>query len=243
MIGCCNKPELLNNNLTKKTNKITDFFIRVKYDSLDKLSQDTVVIIEKYYNKNDQIISRIQRNLFDNGIIKIDMFYNDFNEIQKEIVEMTNDSLKFTVNYFYKDSLLQQSLSESKNNQFRFKQIGTYEHYSNKSLKKSSYLHQYFDVETNDTILNSLEISKYNEKEQLYETKNINKKNPERNSTIKSDYKCSLLYKEREYNEKDSLISTTKYKYEFDEFGNWIKRKSTKNGKLNYIKIRNIDYK
>ena len=36
--------------------KITDFFIRVKYDSLDKLSQDTVVIIDTINYKEKQII-------------------------------------------------------------------------------------------------------------------------------------------------------------------------------------------
>ena len=57
LIGCCNEPKLLNNGLTKSVSQITEYTIKVENDSLNNKVQDTLVITEKKYNENDQIIS------------------------------------------------------------------------------------------------------------------------------------------------------------------------------------------
>src|SRR5690554_3332365 len=58
LIGCCNEPKLLHNGLTQKAIQITEYTIKVENDSLNNVIQDTLVITEKKYNENDQIISQ-----------------------------------------------------------------------------------------------------------------------------------------------------------------------------------------
>jgi hypothetical protein len=149
----------------------------------------------------------------------------------------------FTINYFYKDSLLLNTKSETKNDIFHMKQIGKYEYNSDKTLKQTSLLNQYIDIESNDTIANTIEISKYDNKELITESKLSDFIKPERNTNSKYEYKCGILKIIKEFNDKDSLISKTEYKYKFDKFKNWIIRESFENGKLEYIKSRKIEYK
>jgi len=242
LIGCCNKPKLLNNGLTKKVIKITEYTIKVKTDSLNNKIQDTLVVTEKKYNDDDQIISRNQRNLFADESMKIEFIYNN-KKIKREIIKLSNDSTNFVVDYFYKDTLLIKTHSEFQNDIFRFEQIGKYEYNSDNTLKQSSLLQQSIHVETNDTIMNTLEISKYNDKKFVIKSILSDFIKPERNRITKYEYHCGVLTKKRVFNSKDSLISKTKYKYEFDKFENWVKRESYENDKLNYILTRKIEYK
>lgn len=243
LIGCCNETKLLNNGLTQKATQITEYTIKVKNDSLNNQIQDTLVITEKKYNEYDQIISRHQRNLFANETMDIKFIYNNQKKIKREIVTLSNDSSNFIVDYFYKDTLLLETKSESINDIFQFKQIGGYKYNSDNKLKESSLKQIYFDVETNDTITNTLEISKYNDKEFVTKSKLWDFSKPERNRNTEYKYDCGILMEIKEFNSKDSLISTTEYKYEFDKFENWTKRESIENDKLNYIRTREIEYK
>jgi len=77
LIGCCNEPKLLNNGLTQKTTQITEYTIKVENDSLNNQTQDTLVITEKKYNENDQIIRRHQRNLFADETMDMEFIYNN----------------------------------------------------------------------------------------------------------------------------------------------------------------------
>lgn len=243
LVGCCNEPKLLNNGLTKSVSQITEYTIKLENDSLNNKVQDTLVITEKKYNKNDQIISRHQRNLFADETMNIEFIYNNEKKIKREIVTLSNDSSSFVVDYFYKDTLLLKTKSESKNDIFKFKQAGSYKYHSDNKLKESSLKQIYIDVESNDTITNTLEISKYNDREFVTESKLSDLRKPERNKKLEYKYDCGILMKIKEFNSKDSLISTTEYKYEFDKFENWIKRESIENDKLNYIRTREIKYK
>lgn len=243
LIGCCKEPKLLNNGLTQKATQITEYTIKVENDSLNNQIQDTLLITEKKYNENDQIISRHQRNLFANETMDIEFIYNNQKKIKREIVTLSNDSSNFIVDYYYKDTLLLETKSESKNEIFQFKQIGGYKYNSDNKLKESSLKQIYIDVETNDTITNTLEISKYNNKEFVTESKLSDFIKPERNRNTEYKYDCGILMEIKEFNSKDSLISTTAYKYEFDKFENWIKRESIENDKLNYVRTREIKYK
>lgn len=242
LIGCCNQPELLNNGLTKKVNKITEYVIEIKYDSIDKSNQDTIVITERYYNNNDQIMNSLRKTQFDN--LEINFVYDNFNKIEKEIVKMLYDSSVSIVDYIYKDSLLYQTKAESKNVEFQYSLTGNYKYHSNKKLKEISISQIYIDLELEDTTLNSIELYKYNMKGVLLENEIDDTKNQTENKKFRYKYKCNgMLAETKEYNQNDSLISTTNYKYESDEFGNWITRKSIENGKTSFIKTRNIEYK
>ncbi len=243
LIGCCNEPKLLNNGLTKSVSQITEYTIKMENDSLNNKVQDTLVITEKKYNENDQIINRHQRNLFADETMNIEFIYNNEKKIKREIVTLSNDSSNFVVNYFYKDTLLLETKSESKNDIFQFEQVGSYKYNSDNKLKESSLKQIYIDVESNDTITNTLEISKYNDREFVTESKLSDLKKPERNRKSEYKYDCEVLMEIKEFNSKDSLISTTEYKYEFDKFENWIKRESIENDKLNYIRTRELKYK
>ena len=243
LIGCCNEPKLLNNGLTKKATQITEYTIKVENDSLNNKIQDTLVITEKEYNENDQIISRHQRNLFAEETMDIEFIYNNEKKIKSEIVTLSNDSSSFVVDYFYKDTLLLETKSESNNDIFQFKQIGDYKYNSNNKIKESSLEQIYIDVKSNDTITNTLEISKYNDKEFITGSKLTDFRKPERNRKKEYKYDCGILMEIKEFNNKDSLISKTEYNYEFDKFKNWIKRESIKNNKLNYVRTREIKYK
>jgi len=242
-IGCCDEKKVLNNGLTKKADKTIVNYIRIERDSLNMKSLDTLSIRENKYNSNDQISNLIQTSLFDNEKLEIDYIYNDFNKIKTEIGKMSNGSIMFEVQYFYKDTLLIKTQSENETDIFHFKQIGQYEYNSDKTLKQSSLLSLYIDIESKDTITNTIEISKYDNKELISESKLSNFLNPERNRTLKYKYKCGTLIKEFEFNSKDTLISNTEYKYEFDKFENWIKKELIVNDELNYIQSREIEYK
>tara|TARA_B110000238_G_C16006378_1_gene386849 strand:+ start:48 stop:869 length:822 start_codon:yes stop_codon:yes gene_type:complete len=243
IIGCCNQQKLLNNGLTKKADKTTIYFINIRRDSLNIKIQDTVSIIENKYNSNDKISYLTQNPLFTNEQMEIEYIYDEFNKIKKEVGKISTDSVMFTINYFYKDSLLLNTKSETKNDIFHMKQIGKYEYNSDKTLKQTSLLNQYIDIESNDTIANTIEISKYDNKELITESKLSDFIKPERNTNSKYEYKCGILKIIKEFNDKDSLISKTEYKYKFDKFKNWIIRESFENGKLEYIKSRKIEYK
>jgi hypothetical protein len=243
IIGCCNQPKLLNNGLTKKANKTTIYFINIRKDSSNNKIQDTVSIIESKYNSNDKISYLTQNPLFTNEQMEIEYIYDEFNKIKKEVGKISTDSIMFTVNYFYKDSLLHKTKSETKNDIFHMKQIGKYEYNSDNTLKQTSLLNQYIDIESKDTIANTIEISKYDNKELITESKLSDFIKPERNINSKYEYECGILKIIKEFNDRDSLISKTEYKYEFDKFKNWVKRESFENGKLEYIKTRKIEYK
>jgi hypothetical protein len=243
LIGCCNQPKLLNNGLTKRAAQITEYSIKVEKDSLNNIIKDTLVITEKKYNDNSQITKRVQQNLFENDSMEIKYEYNENNKIQREIVKLSNDSLKFIVDYFYKDTLLYKSYSETENNMFRFKQIEEYEYKSDKSLKQKSLSQEFIDSETDDTLKNTVEISKYNKKELVSESILKDFMNPEMELITKYVYDCGRIKERKEYNNEDSLISRTEYKYELDEFQNWIKRESFVNKELKHLYTRIIQYK
>ncbi|MGB1041776.1 MAG: hypothetical protein ACPGU6_00140 [Tenacibaculum sp.] len=212
-------------------------------DSLNNLILDTLVITKKKYNDNNQIISRLQQNLYADETMNIQFIYNNQKKIKKEIVSLSKDSLFFVVDYTYRDTLLFETKSDFKNDVLQFKQIGGYKYDSNNKLKEDLLTQTSIDVETNDTIINTLEISRYNDKEFVTETILSDYRKPNRNRRTEYKYDNGILMEEKEYDSKDSLISITTYKYVFDKFKNWIKKESFQNNKLNYIRTREIEYK
>tara|TARA_R110002072_G_scaffold48716_15_gene133252 strand:- start:10335 stop:11147 length:813 start_codon:yes stop_codon:yes gene_type:complete len=242
LIGCCNEPKLLQNGLTKKASKITEYTFIIEEDSLNNKNKDTLSIIEKKYNENDQIISRHQKDVFADESFDIQYTYNENKKIQQEIVTFPDDSLVYIVDYFYKDTLLVKTTADINNDIFQLIQRGWYQYNSQNDLLEHSSKLIYINNYTNDTILNTNEISTY-DADFLIETKLFNYINPERSRTTKYVYSCGLLKKMSAYNRNDSLIAITKYKYQYDKYRNWIARESFENNKLNYIIFRDIDYK
>ena len=243
LISCCNEPKLLKNGLTKKASKINVYYIKVESDSLNNEVLDTIFIREKKYNKNDQVVNLFQKTLFNNETLEIDYIYNELNKIEAEIVKLSTDSLPFRVNYIYKDSLLYQSKSIVENTNDKFEQVETY-YYRKEGTKEKSILTQMFiDLESSDTIRNSVSKSYFNKNDLLDRIETIHLNNPNRNRKSEFIYDCGILVKTLEYNYKDSLISTIEYKYQVDDFKNWIKKESIENDKLNYIQSRKIEYK
>ena len=233
----------MNNGLTKKASKITEYTIKSINDSLNNKIQDTLVITELKYNENDQIIKSFQQNLFAEGTMEINFLYNKSKKIEREIVKMSSDSLPLIVNYFYQDSLLNQTKSLFENDSEKFEQIESYYYGKNKKIEKKILSQFFVDKESTDTITNSETISYFDKNELTEKVETTNYKNTERNSKTEFHYDCGTLLKSLDFNFKDSLISTTTYKYQFDKFKNWIKKESFENDKLNYIKTREIEYK
>lgn len=243
LIGCCNEPKLLNNGLTQKATQITEYTIKVKNDSLNNKIHDTLVITEKKYNDNDQIINRFQRNLFADENMEIDFVYNRSKKIEREIVKMSSDSLPLIVNYFYSDSLLNQTKSLFENDSEKYEHIESYYYGKNKKIAKKIISQVFVDKESTDTITNSEIISFFDNNEHTEKTETINHKDLKQNTKAEFVYDCGILIKTVNYNYQDSLISTIVYNYQFDKFENWIKIESFENDKLKYLKTREIEYK
>jgi hypothetical protein len=122
------------------------------------------------------------------------------------------------------------------------KQIGKYYYDSNDKLETSTLLQQFIDIETNDTVTNTFEVNKYNDKKQVVETSLSDSLNLDKNRIFRYDYRNERLLKTKEYNQHDSLISIILYEYQLDKFGNWIERKTIKDKVLTTIIKREIEY-
>ncbi|MGQ1948058.1 hypothetical protein ACT3CD_13260 [Geofilum sp. OHC36d9] len=243
ILGCSNQPDQFSNGLTKNAKKITEYLINVDIDSLDNMAIDTLTKKELLYNKNGQIIRRVQDFLYNDDYLIIDFEYDISKRLKKEIVEIVNDSTTFTVDYFYNGKQLERTKSEFNDNEFLSKQLGKYYYDSNDKLEKSTTLQQFVDLETKDTTGNTYEINKYNDNKQMIESIFCDSLSLDRNRIYKYDYKDQRLFKTTEYNRHDSLISITLYKYQLDEFGNWIERKSIRNNVMTTLIKREIEYK
>src|SRR5690554_1118394 len=165
LIGCCREPKLLNNGLTKSASQITEYTIVVKSDSANNEIRDTLMVRNKLYNNNDQIINLNQKTLFDNEKMEIDYSYNELNKIKREVIKMSTDSLPFIVNYIYKDTLLYQSKAIVDYPNEKFEQIETYYYRKNNSKDKSISSQIFIDLESSDTIINSVSTTYFDKNE------------------------------------------------------------------------------
>ena len=239
--GCCEEPKFLKNGLTKEASQVNQTVIKVDHDSIENRILDTISLTEKFYNEDNQIVKRIQNNLFDNEIIEIEYIYDNSKKLQKEIVNMSFDTT--SVNYIYKDTLLLKTTAKTINSEYEFEQITNYSYSQKNKIIEVSISQIFADIESGDTIVNSLTVEKYNEKERIKESQTTNFVNPEQSIKYTYKYKCGRLIKSAAYNQQDSLVSTTKFEYIFDEFNNWIEKKSLENKELSYINTRQIEYK
>lgn len=243
LIGCCRESKLLNNGLTKSASQITEYTILVKRDSANNETRDTLMVRNKLYNNNDQIINLNQKTLFDNEKMEIDYSYNELDKIKREVVKMSTDSLPLIVDYIYKDTLLYQSKAIVDYPNEKFEQIETHYYRKNNSKDKSVSTQIFIDLESSDTIRNSISTTYFDKNEIAIKIETVHKTDSKRNRKIVYEYKCQYLIGLKEYNGNDSLISTLKYEYDLDKFKNWTSKRIYENEKLDRILTREIKYK
>lgn len=193
LIGCCREPKLLNNGLTKSASQITEYTIVVKSDSANNEIRDTLMVRNKLYNNNDQIINLNQKTLFDNEKMEIDYSYNELNKIKREVIKMSTDSLPFIVNYIYKDTLLYQSKAIVDYPNEKFEQIETYYYRKNNSKDKSISSQLFIDLESSDTIINSVSTTYFDKNEIATKLETVHKTDSKRNRKIVYEYNCQNL--------------------------------------------------
>lgn len=233
----------MKNGLTKSVSQITEYTINVKKDSLDQERQDTLMVRERKYNNNGQIIHLTQKTLFDEGKMEIDYIYNEFDKIEKEVVKLYSDSLPLIVDYFYKDTLLYQSKSLVKNPSEKFEQIDTYYYRKNNTKEKVISTQIFIDLKLMDTFSNYSETTYFNNDEMPIKAETLYKSDSKRNRKKIYKYSCETLIEINEYTENDSLISTLKYHYDRDKYDNWTSTKIYENSELKTILKREINYK
>jgi len=242
-IGCCQEPVLLKNGLTKSVSQITAYTFLIKRDSSNIETRDTTNLETKIYNDNDQITHLNQLSLLINEKMEIDYSYNEFQKLIKETVKLSEDSLPFTVDYFYKDTLLDKSIAIVNYPNQKFEQIETFHYRENNTIEKKITTQIFIDLETSDTLSNSISTSFYDRNEIATKDETVNKTDPKKSRKIVYKYDNLNIIGLKEYDNNDSLLSTLKYEYELDEFDNWIERRIIENGKLDRIISREIDYR
>lgn len=243
LFGCNKDSEKLKNGLTKSANEIIEYTVRIQNDSLNNEIRDTLLIANKKYGKDDQIIHQLRKTLFDNQEMEIDYVYDSDNRLKQEIVKMSSDSLPFEVNYSYNNSLLFQSSGIIDNEIERFEQIETHYYRNNKTKEKSIMRQIYLDKETNDTIRNSTVKTFFNTNEQVDSILSINLRKQGQNRKAIYEFDSENFIALKEYDDNDSLLSNQKFEYKIDRFDNWTEKKVIENGDLKRIIIREIKYK
>ena len=243
LIGCCGETELPNSELKGNVKMLTEYNIVVKYDSLNNSILDTLSVVKREYNNLNQIIERNQVYTFTDETMDITYEYSRCKKLQKERVKMSFDSNAVDVNYIYKGSQLDKTISESSRDSITFKQIGLYYYNAEEKLTKITTSQLFIDLKEGDTIKNSLQTDNYNEYEIITESEFKFQENPSKNNRYKYIYEVDDLIKTLKYNQNDTLISTTDFEYEKDSIGNWVKRKTFENNKLKAIKTWEIVYK
>ena len=243
LICCQEQPEKFKNGLTKEAIQITEYIIRIEENSNGETQQDTLSITSKFYD-NNQILKRVQTTPFDNQTMETNFVYDEFGKVQKEIVKIDFDNSSFEVNYFYEDSLLikTQVVNEVQEN-VRFTQVENYKYRNDGTKLETETTQEYIDFNTNDTLVNMISLSKFNEIELVSEIETINHKNQLLNSKRKYEYENGLVKRQKVYDSNDSLTSDVNYKYDFDKYDNWIKKTSFKENKPDKFTIRKIKYK
>ena len=173
----------------------------------------------------------------------IDYSYNSFKKIKREVVKMSTDSLPLIVDYIYKDTLLYQSQAFVNYPNEKFEQIETHYYRKNNSKDKSVLTQIFIDLESSDTIRNSVSTTYFNNNEIATKIETVHITDPTRNQKIVYEYDCQNLIELKEFNWNDSLISSYNYKYDLDKFDNWVSQRIYENDKLDRIITREIKYK
>ena len=241
--ACCDEVETPKDALYGDVKMYTEYNILIEYDSLNKSISDTISIQKAFFNEKNQIIRSTQELLTGEAKLDIVYEYNRCNQLQKEIVKTSADSIPFEVNYLYKNSLLTRTISESTNDGVLFQQQSSYIYDHNKLLSNRSITQLFIDEKTGDTIKNSVISDSYNSKRFLTKSEYKSPENPTQNDHFEYIYNGGDLIATKKFDYQDSLTSTVKFEYRKDILKNIIELKSFENKKLRSIKARTIIYK
>lgn len=242
MISCCKSTIKLDNGLTKSASSIIEYTIQVASDSNGIPQLDTLVCTTKTYNTFNNITSRQQYNIFSDDSININFIYNQEQDLIKEQVNLSETKDVFEVVYHYEKSKLKRSSANFEFSSLQSQLEGTYNYTLFGDLKTTTQSQLFINKEDGDTLTHNLEKSYY-KNDLVYKSEFQNFKAPEKNSITEYIYKCDTLTQQLTYNFKDSLLSRTEYKYEYDAYGNWISKQSFSKGQLTLIKTRKINYR
>ena len=101
LIGCCGETELPENGLKGDVKMLTEYNARIIYDSINNPIRDTISVVKRYYNKQNQIVERNEEYTFSDETMDITYEYNRCNRLEKELVQMSFDSYAVDVDFIY----------------------------------------------------------------------------------------------------------------------------------------------
>jgi hypothetical protein len=168
--------------------------------------------------------------------------YNACNQLQKERVKMSFDSIWVAIDYFYTKTLLEKTIAKSIRDSINFNQNGFNYYDADKNLTESTLSQTFVDLRNGDTLKNSLEIEEYANNGILTQTEFVFTQKTEKNHCVKYIYEENDLVAIKDFDKNDSLFSTIRFEYIKDSLNNWIERKAFENNRLLGLKIREIVY-
>ena len=111
VIGCCDKRDLLQNDLTKSVDMITEYSIEVITDSDNQTVYDTLSVTSVYFD-NEDLATRRTTEFSSDDKIRVDIIRDGSGRVVEELVTMDDGNLVFEVFYSYKGPLLVSMSSE-----------------------------------------------------------------------------------------------------------------------------------
>lgn len=243
LTGTCKNNTLPSNHLKGNVEMITEYKINIEHDSLNRPARDTLSIIKKSYNNQNKIVHRSQTYTFSNDTTDITFSYDANGRLEQELVKLSFNTNAIEVNYIYRDSLLDRSISKSMRDSVSYTQIQLYKYNNDKELTQTLTSQLFVNLRTRDTITNSLQIDIYDKNELIIASKYQFHENPSKNFSYKYRYRKENLIKTLKYNQQDSLVSTINFDYKKDSLKNWIERQAFQNNRLIAITTRKIEYR
>ena len=238
--NCGKKSNELIGDFTRSVKSVDELNLYVKSDSIGNQIFDTISLVNKNFGVGNRIKNRKEDYYYGDEIMEIDYEYNWSNEIKREIVKMTSDTI--VMNYNYEKSLLKSVVGNSVSDEFSFSQLTTFQYNENDILISDSTFQLSIDMATNDTISKSITVKKYGKNRIVLEEKISYEIHPERNKYWVYGYEDGRISKTILYNNQDSVISNFSYEYINDNFGNWIQKRTLKVDTLKYLYTRKIEY-
>ncbi len=245
--SCCNTSDRVARNeygLKGNVKQISQYAF-LKNDSLTQdLDNDTISIKKSYFNQNGKIEKIIIQYTFNGESVISDFMYDQKSNLINEIVKSYDDS-SFEVNYYndYKDSLIISTNSTAMVDSLVFKNKTIYEYNSKDILKRSEVSRIHFDLETNDTIGNSVEIYNYDSNGYLKKARVKYLDSLDKSEKYIYKRNCEGLLLSTKSYKSNKLISKFINEYSFDEMDNWIEMKVFQKDTLRKIFSREIVYK
>jgi hypothetical protein len=242
LISCCKKNSLKKSKYGHYGNvtKIIEYTSLKNTELTKSLKTDTTQIKTSIF-KNGLKLKTTGFHTFNQDSLITENFYNDYNQIIKEIVYLADGS-NFVVSYKYKDTLINTAEVDYSAEDLSFKTLTNYS-YTNKGIVEKDITKQIVtDTNSKDTIQGYIETTIYDSKgnSEKYEIEYLDTINSISKRIIKRD--CNGLLKSFKSYENDVFISKTIYEYKFDSIGNWIESREFEKDTLRRVIEKKIIY-